>query len=148
MIMGVSEFERLFREAASLDVDKDDLKRLNDFINRKVYDLLLIAQANAKANGRDIILSHDLPITRGLQESMHAFRKMEITLELEPILKELATLPMLDLGYGVDVEEALPELVGTLTVCLAKTFKVIDPEVKNPQTTHWDRAEAIFNMLL
>jgi len=83
--------------------------------------MLLIAQANAKANGRDIILAHDLPVTKGL---------------------------MLDLGYGVDVEEKLPEIVGTLTVSLAKTFKIIDPKVKNPQTDHWERAEAIFNMLL
>ena len=148
MIMGVSEFERLFREAASLDVDKNDLKRMSDFLNQKVYDMLLIAQANAKANGRDIILAHDLPVTKGLQESMHAFRKMDIALRLEPILAELATLPMLDLGYGVDVEEKLPEIVGTLTVSLAKTFKIIDPKVKNPQTDHWERAEAIFNMLL
>jgi Domain of unknown function (DUF1931) len=43
--MGVSEFERFFREAASLDIDKDDLRRYNDFVNRKVYDLLVIGQA-------------------------------------------------------------------------------------------------------
>ena len=47
-LMGVSRFKRFFRAAAGLDVDKDDLKRYSDFVNRKVYDLLLIGQAVAK----------------------------------------------------------------------------------------------------
>jgi hypothetical protein len=38
--------ERFFRIAAGLD--KQDLKRYSDFINQKVYDLLLRAEAAAK----------------------------------------------------------------------------------------------------
>lgn len=42
MLMKVAEFERLFREAAGPDVDKDDLKSLSDFERaRKVFDLSL-----------------------------------------------------------------------------------------------------------
>ncbi len=110
MIMGVSQFERLFREAASLDVDKSDLKRLSDFMNRKVHDLLLLGQVAARANGRDVIQLYDLPITKGLQESIHAFRKLD--------------------------------------GALARTFKILDPKLKNPQSEHWGRAEAIFDLLL
>jgi hypothetical protein len=33
--MGIARFERFFRAAAGLDVDKEDLKRYADFINRK-----------------------------------------------------------------------------------------------------------------
>ena len=47
-IIGVSKFERLFREVAGLDVDKNDLARLNDFVRQKVYDLLLAAQATPR----------------------------------------------------------------------------------------------------
>ena len=65
-LTGISRFERLFRVAAELDVDKSDLKRYNDFVNQKVYDLLLRGEANAKANHRDIIAPFDLPITKGL----------------------------------------------------------------------------------
>jgi hypothetical protein len=43
------------RRAAGLDVDKGDLRRLRDFINQKLYDLLVLGQAVAKANNRDII---------------------------------------------------------------------------------------------
>lgn len=33
-VMSVAEFERFFRAAASLDVDKNDLKRYSDFVNQ------------------------------------------------------------------------------------------------------------------
>jgi uncharacterized protein DUF1931 len=44
-IMSVAKFERFFRSAASLEVDKTDLKRYSDFVHGKTYDLLLMAQA-------------------------------------------------------------------------------------------------------
>ncbi|HEB78313.1 MAG TPA: DUF1931 family protein [Methylothermaceae bacterium] len=147
-IMGINQFERFFRQAASLDVDKSDLKRMSDFLNQKLYDLLIIGVAKAKANGRDVIQVHDLPITKGLQESIHQYRGLEIALELEPILAQLATLPPLDLAYSDEVEEKLPEIVGGLCYALAQTFRIIDPGVKNPLTEHWDRAIAIFDLLL
>ncbi len=80
-IMGVAKFERLFRKAAGLEVDKSDLKRLSDFINQKLYDLLLIGESKAKANNRDIIEPWDLPITKGLQESINEFKQIEEELE-------------------------------------------------------------------
>jgi len=45
-------------------------KRYSDFINQTVYDLLVRVEAAAKANGRVIIEPFDLPITKGLQESI------------------------------------------------------------------------------
>ncbi len=147
-IMGISQFERFFREAASLDVDKSDLKRMSDFLNQKLHDLLLMGVVTAKANGRDIIQVYDLPITKGLQESIHQFKKMDLLLELKPILEQLATLPTLELDYSDEVEAKLPEIVGGLTLALAKTFKVLDPALKNPQTEHWEKAIEIFDQLL
>src|SRR5690349_18479635 len=85
-VMSVSKFERFFRRAAGLDVDKQDLKRYGDFTNHKIYDLMLRAQASAKANGRVVIEPFDLPITKGLQESIHAFRSIDEEIELQPIL--------------------------------------------------------------
>lgn len=147
-VMGVAKFERLFRLAAGLDVDKNDLRRLNDFVRDKIRDLLLVAEAAARSNGRDVVRLRDLPITKGLQESLRAFDKLDTELELDPILEMITALPMLDLAYGTEVEEEMPRIVGGLTVALARTFKIIDPTVKNPQTLHWDRAIEIFNLLL
>jgi hypothetical protein len=52
------KFEQLFRKSAGLDVDKADIARYQDFINRKLYDLLLMAQATAKANNYIAIEPH------------------------------------------------------------------------------------------
>jgi len=87
--MGVSTFERYFRAAAGLDVDKSDLKRYDDFVNRKIYDLFLIAQAVARANGRDVVEPQDLPIGKGLQECIHAFRGIDEEIESQRLLDQL-----------------------------------------------------------
>ncbi len=148
MVMGVRQFEKLFRLAAGLDIDKSDVKRLDDFINEKLHDLLLMAQRMAKMNGRDVITEADVPLTKGLQESMQQFREMDEQLSAKDILAHLAKLPPLDLAIGADVEAMLPDLAGGMTVSLAKVFKVLDPNMKNPQTEHWERVEQIYAILV
>ena len=147
-LMGIAKFERFFRLAASLDVDKADLKRYGDFVNGKIYDLLLRGQAAAKANDRVTIEPFDLPITKGLQERIHEFRRLDEQIELKPILDHLAALPPLDLAYSEETTARFSEIAGGISVALAHTFKIIDPELKNPQTEHWQRAQHIFDLLL
>ncbi|WP_457638535.1 DUF1931 family protein [Oceanithermus sp.] len=148
MIMAVSEFERLFREAASLNVDKNDLKRLSDFLGKKIYDLLVVAERNAKYNGRDIIFEPDVPVTKGLQETIREFEKLDVALKLEPVLDYLAGLPPMDLEVSEDVRKLLPKLAGGLVVAAARVLKALEPGLKNPQTEHWERMEAIFDRLI
>jgi hypothetical protein len=146
--MNIPKFERFFRVAAGLDIDKEDLKRFEDFVNRKIYDLLMRGQAIAKANGRNIIEPFDLPITKGLQESIHAFRSLDAEIELQPILDFLIRQARLDIGYSCETQARLPSIGGGLGFALAHTFKTIDPNVKNPQTEQWKRAFRIFDLLL
>jgi hypothetical protein len=147
-VMGVPRFERFFREAASLDVDKDDIKRYSDFVNEEIYDLLLIGQATAKANSRDVIERWDLPITKGLQESIHNFRKMDQDIELEPILDELAARPQLDVTLSEETTADLPRIAGGVSVALARAFKLLDTRLENPSSEHWDRAFQLFRLLM
>jgi hypothetical protein len=147
-VFGVAKFERFFRAAAELDVDKNDLKRYSDFIERKLYDLLLIGQTTARANARDIVEFWDLPITKGLQESMHTFHKLDEEIELEPILGRLAAYPPLDRALSEEAEARLPAVVGGLSVALARTFRVIDPDATNPQTRHWERVFQVVDQLI
>jgi hypothetical protein len=146
--MGVTHFKRFFREAASLDVDKNDVKRHGEFVSQKIYDLLLIASANAKANQRDVVEPRDLPITKGLQETIGDFRKMSEAPELEPILADIAGRPYLDITLSEEAEARLPELAGALSLALARTFRIVDPEVENPQTEQWNKAFRVFRLLL
>jgi hypothetical protein len=147
-VMGVSRFTSFFRAAAGLDVDKNDLKRYNDFLNDKIYDMFIIAEGNAKANDRDVIFFRDLPITKGLQESMHQFEKLDQGIEVEPLLEELAARPPLDLVVLDEVEQRLPAVAGGLSLALARAFTITTPDVKNPGTREWDTVLRLFELLL
>jgi hypothetical protein len=148
-LMAISKFERLFREAASLDVDKEDLRRLDDFFNHEVEDLLIRGVANAKANERDVIWPSDLPITKGLQENIQAFKKLDKDIQLTPILVQLTRVPVLEMEYGDETRAMLPEIAGGLSVALAHSFKIIDPGVKNPVgDEHWAKAFKLFDEIL
>ncbi|GAA2296444.1 DUF1931 family protein [Nonomuraea roseoviolacea subsp. roseoviolacea] len=147
-VIAVSRFEHFFRAAAGLDVDKSDLKRYSDFVNRKLYDMLVVAEAAAKSNRRDVIQPWDLPITKGLQESMHDFRDLDEELDLASILAELAALPPLDLTLSEETEARLPAVSGGLSVALARAIRVMEPARKNPASEEWTRTIRVFDLLL
>lgn len=147
-VIGVARFERFFRVAAGLQVDKQDVKRHGEFVDRKLFDLLIRGEANAKANDRDIIEPQDLPITKGLQESIHAFRKIDGEVGLGPVLERLTPRPPLSLAASDATEAKLPEISAGLSFALGQAFTIIDPELKNPASEHWERAFRIFDLLL
>jgi hypothetical protein len=147
-VIALSTFERFFRVAAGLDVDKDDLKRYSDFVHEKIHDLLIRGEANAKANVRDVIEPWDLPITKGLQERIHEFEKLDEDIEIEPILERLATWPQLTAELSQDTTSALPAIAGGLSVALARSFTIIDAKLANPATEHWERAIRLFDLLV
>lgn len=147
LVMGIPRFQRLFRLAAGIDVDKNDLKRYREFIDRKLDDLLVVARAVAKANGRDIVAPWDLPITKGLEECIHAFDQLDEEIELSPIIDQVTGRPP-EPALREDTEARLPRIVGGLTVALGRTFKIIEPEVKSPRSQEWDRVTRVFELLL
>ena len=79
-----------------------------------------------------------------MQESIHKFKELEETIELRPILDRLTARPPLDLDLSEETEAALPTVGGGVSIAL----KIIDPELKNPQARHWERAFQIFGLLL
>lgn len=147
-VMGFTKFERFFRAAGEVSVDRDDLKRYLDFVNDALYDLLIIGRATAKANLRDVIQPWDLPVTKGLQENMHAFERLDEEIKLRPILESLAARPPLDMVLDVDTEARLPQLFGAVSVALARTFRLIDADIKAVHTVEWDRAFQLFRQLI
>jgi hypothetical protein len=147
-VMGFTKFERFFRAAGGVSVDRDDVKRYLDFVNDAIYDLLLIGQAAARANLRDIIQPWDLPVTKGLQESAHAFRRVDEEIELGPILESLVARPPLDYALSDATQARLPELFGCISVALARTFKLVDSDMKAVHSQEWDRAFSIFRLLI
>jgi Domain of unknown function (DUF1931) len=147
-VFGFMRFERFFLAAGSVDVDRDDMKRFLDFVNDIIYDLLIRGQANAEANGRDIIQPWDLPITAGLQKAMHQFRKLDENIELRPILDDLTARPPLAYALGEETEARLPEIFGGSSVALARTLKILEPGARRIQPAEWNRAFRIFDLLI
>ena len=145
---GFSKFERFFRAAGGLDVDKNDVKRCEEFVNSKAYDLLLMAEATARSNGRDIIQPRDLPVTKGLQEAIHGFGKLDAETGLLPVLDYLAARPPLELALSEETESRLPMLAGGVAFALARLFQIIDPGRRHPKAADWERAFGIFGLLL
>jgi len=147
-LIGVSKFESFFRKAGSLDIDKSDVRRIYDFTNEVIYRLLIVGIKNASLNNRDVLWYTDLPITEGLEAQIQEFRELNEDLDLEGILEAITKMPPLKLAIGEDVEKELPNIAGGILMALTKTFKTLDPKLKNPQTDHWERAKAIFETLL
>jgi Domain of unknown function (DUF1931) len=146
-VPGFTKFERLFPEVGHVRVDRDDVKRYRDFVNDVLYDLLLIGQATAKANARDIIEPWDLPVTGGLQECMHQFERIDADIELRPILDSLAARPPLLSALSEETQARLPLLFGAVSVALARTFQIVDAEIVAVHTQEWDRAFSIVRVL-
>lgn len=146
--MNISKFERFFRMGAGLDVDKQDLKRYSEFVHHKLYDLLLRGNSTAGANGRDVVEFFDLPITKGLQECIQVFREIDEDIELQSILDRLAIRPPLGRTLSPGTEAELPRIIGGLSVALARSFKIIEPGLKNPAAKHWERSFRVFDLLL
>lgn len=147
-VQGTHQIERFFRVAAELDVDKEDIKRYYEFVDQKVADLLLVAQHTAQSNERVAIELRDLPITKGLEESIQAFEKLDLSIGLERILDEAVPEPWVNLPYSEETEARLPAIAGGLSLALARSFRIIDPAVKHPATEMWERAFGVFDLLL
>ena len=147
-LFGDIRFDRFVRTVAGLDVDRQDITPFRDFVHHQLYDVLLIAQVTAESNGRGVVQTHDLPITKGLRENIHAFRKTGEDVELGPVLTELAGYPPLARGLSTQTETRLPVLVGGLSLALARTLVTIDPQVRSPQSKDWERAFAVFDLLV
>lgn len=145
---GIPIFERFFRSVGGVDIDRDDIRRFGEFVDEQVDAIAIAGRNCAKWNGRDIIAPQDLPITRGLQERMREFDKVEEAAEIRELLARQLRVPPADVTFDDETERLLPEVFGGLSVALAKSFHVIDRKLTNPATEHWERAFALLRLVL
>ncbi|OMH40503.1 DUF1931 family protein [Desulfurobacterium indicum] len=147
-IVGFGKLETLFRKAAGLDIDKNKAKAITDIVEKKLYDLLLIGERNAKYNGRDVIWECDVPLTKGFLETIQKFKELEEQLELQDILDFLATQPPLKYPLEAELENKLPEIVGTLLFIIARIIKTVDEGCRQPSTEDIERAGKILDLTM
>ncbi|HEY2192968.1 MAG TPA: DUF1931 family protein [Actinomycetospora sp.] len=144
---GVPVFQRFFRSVGHIKVDRNDVKRFRDFVDEMIDDVAITGRNAATWNGRDVIAPQDLPITRGVQERMREFDKLEEAGEIRALLAQTVRRPPADVTFSEETEDALVELFGGLATALARTFRAVDPEVVNPGTEHWERVTDIFRQV-
>jgi hypothetical protein len=144
---GVPLYQRFFRTVASVDIDKNDVRRLHEFIDEWIDGIALAGRNCAKWNGRDVVVAQDLPITRGLQERMREFDKLDEAGEIRDLLSQVVRQPPDDIAFAQDAEQLLPELFGGLAVALARALREIDTTLTNPSSEHWDRVFATFRLV-
>jgi hypothetical protein len=146
-VVGFKKLEAVFRKSAGIDLDKSKADRIIDIVENKFHDLLLVAVEKCAYNGRDVIMEPDLPITRGFEESIKEFRKLEEVVELSDILEFLKKIPPLKYPISAELEEKLPEYIGALMLIIARVLKEVGAERK-PSTEDIERAEKILNLTL
>ncbi|OAN42035.1 hypothetical protein A4X20_03190 [Mycolicibacterium iranicum] len=140
-------FQRFFRSVDGIKIDKNDVRRYREFVDEQIDDIAIAGRNSAKWNGRDVVVAQDLPITKGVQERMREFDKMEEAEEIRELLRQVVRQPPLDVTFAEETERLLPELFGGLSIALARTFRLVDPTVSSPSTEHWDRAFTIFRLV-
>jgi hypothetical protein len=145
---GIPDVQRFFRSVGSVDVDKADVERYRTFVDEKVDDIAIAGRDAARWNGRDVIAPQDLPITRGLQERMREFGKLDEADQIRELLRGTLRRPPDDVTFGEETEDVLTEVFGGISVALARSFRIVDPEVANPSTRHWERAFDLFRLLV
>jgi Domain of unknown function (DUF1931) len=144
---GIPAFERFFRSVASIKIDKNDVRRFREFVDEQIDEIAIAGRNSAKWSGRDVVVAQDLPITKGVQERMREFDKLEEAEEIRELLRQAVRQPPGDVTFAEDTERLLPELFGGLSIALARSFRVVDPKVSKPSTEHWDRVFRLFRLV-
>ena len=65
-----------------------------------------------------------------------------------PIFESLAARPPLDAALADDTQAWLPLLSGGISVALARTFTLIDAELKAVHTRGWERTFELLRLLI
>ncbi|RUM68813.1 MAG: hypothetical protein DSZ05_00455 [Sulfurospirillum sp.] len=144
-VVGAHKIEALFKKAAGLQISKEKVKEVSDIVDQKFHDLLLIGEANAKYNGRDVIWYSDLPLTKAFRESMQKFRELEEELALQDVIEHLKTLPPL-YTLEIELENKAGEIAGTLIYILAHIAKEFTKNDKVVSMDDLKSAERILNL--
>ena len=147
-VVGFTKLEALFRKAASLDIKKGHAKDITDIVEKKLVDLLIAAERNANMNGRDVIMESDVPITKGLQETIIAFKKLEEEIDVKDVLDFLTTVPPLKYPLAADLEAKLPEITGALLVVMAKIMEKVDSNDRAIDHATISKTKAIMDLTL
>ncbi len=147
-VMGVAKVEALFRRSAGLDLDdKNKVAFCLDVVEAKLHDLLLAGEEVALYNGREVLVMWDLPLTRGLRQTMKEFEALQEEVPVEDVMRFVASLPPLRVAYDPELEQELPKVAGGLMVALAKMTRLFSAD-RLPSWEDLERAKRALDLTL
>ena len=146
-VVGFKKLEAVFRKAAGIDLDKSKADEIIDIIEKKFHDMLLVAVEKAGYNGRDVIMEPDMPVTKGFEESLREFKKLEEEVDVQDVLQFLEQIPPLKYPISSELEAKLPEYIGALMLVIARVLKELGAQRK-PSKEDIERAGRILDLTL
>ncbi len=119
-------------------------------IVEKLADLFEVAYEKAKAEGREMIMLRDFPLTKGFLASIELFRKAieRQNINVAPIKKfVLKGLPV-DVPLQDELVDELPIITGTLFVLIGRVIKALHPDAKNVKDEYIDEVRRFLDYTL
>ncbi len=150
MIIPYPQLQKILKETCDLSLYKVEAEKMMEIVEKKLADLFEVAYEKAKAEGRDVIMLRDLPLTKGFLNSMDLFRmaiKRE-NVEIEPIKKFVLKRIPTETPLQDDLIDELPIITGTLFVLIGRVIKALHPDVERVYDEHIEEAKKVLDYTL
>jgi hypothetical protein len=123
--------EQFLRRASGFHFTEEQVARIVEQVERKLHDLFEVAEEAAVANGREIVMRHDLPLTKGLRATMREHDAISREIRIAPALRFLGESGLTP-RYDEMVKAEVPALLGALVVLAGRIIAIIDPDNLSP----------------
>ncbi|MEA2595243.1 MAG: magnesium and cobalt exporter, family [Thermomicrobiales bacterium] len=128
----------LLNRATGLDVDRPQAEEIARSAEKKLTDLFDVAIDTAAANGRGLILRHDLPLTKGMRRSLEDAAELTKDDEFDA---ETILVFLTHSGFRARVDEMvradLPRLMAALLILGGRVISVLEP-ASMPPLERWE----------
>jgi hypothetical protein len=121
----------LLRRATGLDLDEPQVTAAARLAERKLLDLFDVAKEAALANGRERILRHDLPLTKGLRRAL-----LDVEIHAKGIGGDRVLRFLVGAGVPGPIDEMvqaeLPRLTAALLILTGRVIDILEPAGMDP----------------
>ncbi len=154
--------QAFLHRASGLAFDETQAMQIAALAERKLVDLFAVAEEAALANGRAVVLRHDLPLTRGLRAVLREVDVLARDIALAPVLAVLTAAGARG-QFDELVRAEIPRLMAALLLLAGRVITILEPETMSPQErlerllrhtpsqpTHWEieRAARVLDLTL
>jgi hypothetical protein len=97
---------------------------------------------------RDRVESQDLQLSQSLEGCISIFERIDEQVEMRTLLAYLVSLPRAHPHTSRAAAERLSAVPGGLSVALARSLRIADPDLRKPRTMRWQRAFQLVELLI